>query len=431
MKIFLGLDDTCSYYTQLQMGFKSLGIPCTLINAFPNKRYRPKHHPDFITGKIVEWIGRKTIMLERGNFLRYLWIGIKGLSLLFLLLNSLPRYDVFIFSGGTTFLNSFDLWLLKFFKKKVIVVHHGSEARAPYINPVLLKKDGDFNAKDCIKETKSMKKRLKKIERYADIIINNPNSSHLHESKFINWHCIGLPFNCPPPFKNKNNNFLSNDPCIIVHAPTRPGAKGSSLIENSINSLIKDGHNIKFLKLIGQSNDEVLKAISSCDFIVDELYSDLLMASLAGEAAMFGKPAIVGMYDYKNIRASFPEKDMVPPVIVCSPEDVKQAIQKLIIDKEFRVHMGKQAKDFIQKQWSSEEVAKRFLLLIKNEIPETWWFDPQNILRLHGWGITEIKLKERLRDIINTYGLSALQLSHNPVLEQAFLDFSRSNQKPF
>ena len=93
--------------------------------------------------------------------------------------------------------------------------------------------------------------------------------------------------------------------------------------------------------------------------------------------------------------------------------------------------MGKQAKDFIEKQWSSEEVAKRFLLLIKNEIPETWWFDPQNILRLHGWGITEIKLKERLRDIINTYGLSALQLSHNPVLEQAFLDFSKSNQKPF
>ena len=122
MKIFLGLDDTCGYYTQLQMGFKSLGIPCTLINAFPNKRYPPKHHPEFITGKIVEWIGRKTNKIELGNFLRYFWIGLKGFSLLLLFLNSLLKYDVFIFSGGTTFLNSFDLWLLKFFNKKVMVV---------------------------------------------------------------------------------------------------------------------------------------------------------------------------------------------------------------------------------------------------------------------------------------------------------------------
>tara|TARA_B100000686_G_scaffold236515_1_gene244474 strand:+ start:2099 stop:3394 length:1296 start_codon:yes stop_codon:yes gene_type:complete len=429
MKIFLGLDDTCGYYTQLQIGLKSLGIPCTLVNAFPNKRYSAKHAPESIAGKIVERIGRKTIVVGRGSFLRYCWIAAKGLSLLFLLLTSLPRYDVFIFSGGTTFLNSLDLWLLKFFKKKVIVVYHGSESRAPYITPILLKKEGDFGLKECIKETRAIKKRLKKIEHYADIIINNPNASHLHENKFINWHCIGIPFNCPRSSKSKKINSFLNNQCVIVHAPTRPGPKGSPLIEKAIKSLIKEGHNIKFLKLTGKSNAEVLESIASCDFIVDELYSDVLMASLAGEAAMFGKPAIVGMYDYENIKASFPKKDMIPPVLACSPEDVKQAIQKLIVDKEFRVHLGIQAKEFIQKQWNSEEVAKRFLLLVKNEIPETWWFDPRNIRRLNGWGITEIKLKERLQDIINTYGPSALQLSHNPVLEQAFLHFSKSNQK--
>ena len=117
MKIFLGLDDTCGYYTRLQVGFNSLGISCNLVNAFPNKRYSPKHDPGFFTGKIVEWVGKKANTIDRGSFLRYFWIGIKGLSLILLLLNALPRYDVFIFSGGTTFLNSFDLWLLKFFKK--------------------------------------------------------------------------------------------------------------------------------------------------------------------------------------------------------------------------------------------------------------------------------------------------------------------------
>ena len=182
------------------------------------------------------------------------------------------------------------------------------------------------------------------------------------------------------------------------------------------------------MKLFGRPNTEVLEALSSCDFIIDELYGDVLMAGLAGEAAMFGKPAIVGMYDYENIKASFPEKDMIPPVLACSPEGVKQAIERLIVDKNFRVQLGRQAKYFIEKQWNSEEVAKRFLLLIKEEIPETWWFDPLNIRRLNGWGITEIKLKERLRDILNIYGPSALQLSHNPILEQAFIEFTQSNQ---
>ncbi|MEK9628587.1 MAG: hypothetical protein VW455_06160 [Nitrospinota bacterium] len=430
MKFFLGLDDTCSYYTQLQTGLKSLGIPCTLVNAFPNKRYSPKHDPGTLAGKIVEWVGRRTNAVARESFLRYFWRAAKGLSLLFLFLTSLPRYDVFIFSGGTTFLNSLDLWLLKFFNKKVIIVYHGSDARAPYITPVLVTKDGDFSSEDCIKETIAIKNRLKKIERYADIIINNPHSSHLHERKFINWHSIGLPFQCPPLSKGGENNSNSNNPCVIVHAPTRPGPKGSPLIEQAIIDLKKEGHPIEFIKLVGKSNAEVLEALSTCDFIVDELYSDVFMAGFAGEAAMLGKPAIVGMYDHKNIKASFPDKNMIPPVLACVPSDVKQAIEKLIMDKDYRIDLGNKAKSFIENQWSAEEVAKRFLLLAKNEIPEDWWFDPKNIRRLNGWGITEVKLKERLQDILKTYGPSALQLSHNPVLEQAFMDFAHSNQKP-
>ena len=183
------------------------------------------------------------------------------------------------------------------------------------------------------------------------------------------------------------------------------------------------------MQLVGKSNAEVLEALSTCDFIVDELYSDVIMAGFAGEAATFAKPAIVGMYDYENIKGSFTEQNMIPPILACSPNEVKQAIEKLITDKNYRISLGHKARSFIEMQWSSKEVAKRFLLLANNEIPETWWFDPKNIRRLYGWGITESKLKERLQDILNIYGPSALQLSHNPTLEKAFMDFAHDNQK--
>jgi hypothetical protein len=429
MKIFLGLDDTCGYYTRLESGLKSLGVSCALVNAFPNPKYEFDRDLGIVE-KWLTWVGKKTSSLKRGSVSRFCWIGIKGLSLFVLLLWSLLRYDVYIFSGGTTFLFSYDLWLLKLLKKRVIVVYHGSDSRAPYINPVIVGSSGDFNADACVAETKAIKKRLKKIERYADIIINNPNASHLHEGTIINWFCIGSPFYCPSISENDDNNSLAGDPCVIVHAPSRPGAKGSAQIEKSINALKEKGHNIKYVKLVGKPNSEVLEALSTCDFVVDELFSDVILAGFAGEAASFGKPAVVGMYGYDKIKASIAEEKMIPPVLNCSPDDVESAIEKLIVDKEYRLSLGKRARKFIKEQWSIEGVAKRFILLAKNEIPESWWFDTKKVNHLHGWGITEQRTKALLRTILESHGTSALQLSNNPTLEQAFVDFAYDNQKP-
>ena len=428
MNIFLGLDDTCGYYTRLESGLKSLGVSCSLVNAYPNSRYEFEHDLGMVE-KCVVWIGKKTNSCSRGSISRYCWIGIKVLALIILFLWSLSRYDVYIFSGGTTFLYTYDLWLLKLLKKRLIVVYHGSDSRAPYLNPVILGHKGDFNAKDCVAETRAIKKRLKKIEHYADVIINNPNAAHLHESKIINWFCIGSPF-FTPSLSNGHDNFSSKDPCVIVHAPTRPGPKGSPMIERAINSLQEKGHNIKFVKLVGKPNAEVLKALSNCDFVVDELFSDIIMASFAAEAASFGKPAVVGMYGYDKIKACIPEKKMIPPVLHCPPDDAEAAIEKLIIDKEYSISLGKQARKFIEEQWSVEAIAKRFILLAKGEIPESWWYDPKDIKHLHGCCQTEKMTKTLLRAILESYGTNALQLSHNPALEQEFVDFACNNQKP-
>ena len=151
------------------------------------------------------------------------------------------------------------------------------------------------------------------------------------------------------------------------------------------------------------------------------------MAGLAGEAAMFGKPSIVGMYEYDKIRADIPEPQMIPPVFNCLPDEIESAIENLIINKDYRTLLGKQARQFIEEQWNPKTVAKNFILLAKNDIPENWWFDPNKINRLHGWGISEEKLKQALRTILASFGASALQLSNSPALEQAFVGFAEEN----
>jgi hypothetical protein len=426
MKIFLGLDDTCGYYTRLESGFKSLGVSCSLVNAFPNPNYNFDHNLGFVE-KMVTWIGKKTATYKRNSLRRYGWIGIKCVALLILFLWSLPRYDVFIFSGGTTFLYSYDLWVLKLFKKKVITVHHGSDTRAPYIGPAFFDHKGEFLLDNCVAQTKTIKKKLIKLERYADAIINYPSASHLHGRKIVNWFCIGAPFFCETLFTDYSNDSVVERSIKIVHAPTRPGPKGSAQIEKAIDSLKEKGHKINFVKLVGKPNSEVMKALSSCDFIIDELYSDVIMAGFAGEAASFSKPAIIGMYEYDKIKASIPEPQMIPPVLSCLPDEIESAIEKLIIDKDYRIFLGKQARKFIEEQWNPETVAKNFILLAKDEIPDNWWFDPNKITRLHGWGISEEKLKHSLHAILKSFGTSALQLSNNPDLEKAFVSYAGEN----
>ena len=50
---------------------------------------------------------------------------------------------------------------------------------------------------------------------------------------------------------------------------------------------VKDGK-IKFIEITGRPNQEVLELISTCDFVIDQLYSDMAMVGFATEAAFFG-----------------------------------------------------------------------------------------------------------------------------------------------
>jgi len=83
-----------------------------------------------------------------------------------------------------------------------------------------------------------------------------------------------------------------------------------------------------------------------------------------------------------------------------------------------------QARRFVEQQWSAEEVAKRFIRLLTEDVPDEWWFDPKSIDYLCGWGLTERRVKEVIRTIVDSYGVAALHLSDKPHLEQAFMEFA-------
>ncbi len=417
----MGLGDTCGYYSQLEKGLKALNVSCVFVNAYPDIVYK-RDYSSGLMGRLIEWLAVKRVNSDRGSVTRKCWTALQALFMPLLFISTLFSYNVYIFAGGTSFFSPYDLWLLKVFRKRVIVVFHGSDSRAPYLSSVLVGSEGGFDVDHCIRETKKIKKHLQMIEEYADVIINNPMASHFHERKVINWHVIGIPFKCPTVIEQESEFEVS--PCVIVHAPTRPEQKGSAQIEQAIDSLRSKGHDIKFIKLVGRTNAEVLESIADCDFVVDELFSDVFMASFATEAASYGKPAVVGLYEYEKVKACIAEESMIPPVVLCTVDCVEGAIERLIIDKKYRLQMGAAARSFVEQQWNTEVVAERFLLLAENKIPQSWWFDPKTINRLYGWGVTDQRSREVIQAIIEHSDVSALHLSNNPVLEQKFIDFA-------
>ena len=63
------------------------------------------------------------------------------------------------------------------------------------------------------------------------------------------------------------------------------------------------------------------------------------------------------------------------------------------------------------------------MCLINGDIPANWYFEPEKINCIHGYGMQEDKLKKFIFGYIEKYGAEALFLEHNPVLKSKVLEF--------
>ncbi len=90
-------------YSRLDEALKTLGVDCEFVDAYPARDYPRGHRPQLV-GRLVEALGRKRAATTRSSPARAVWKALQGMSLLLLMLRSLPRFDVFIFAGGVSFL---------------------------------------------------------------------------------------------------------------------------------------------------------------------------------------------------------------------------------------------------------------------------------------------------------------------------------------
>lgn len=425
MKIYIGNVEIAGYFMHLKNGFDKLGIQADLWYLQNNKYYNVK------VNRLLQLNQRLFSFFKKNKHSIYFPLTIPSVMAMFIIhciifIYVLFKYDVFILNS-LPFFNYTELSVLKLFKKKIIVVFLGTESRPAYISGNLIQGrytvNGQYDLIRCHKNVKAQVKKINRIEKYADYIINHPPTALFQKKPFIAWLHIGFPNDNPSDLSN--HKFSTSRIVKVLHAPSNAVSKGSDKIIETINKLRKDGFPIEFTKLENVPNEKVLDELEKCDIVLDELYSDIPVGGLGTEAAFAKKPVMNGGYYAKYISADYPE-DVIPPAYFFLPENLENELKELILNKEQRKEYAIELNKFVSEKWNSTIVAQKYLKIIQGDIPAEWIYDPGQISYFMGYGIEKNKLKSFLKQYVEKYGEDALFMNDKTKIKSRIIEFIHS-----
>lgn len=431
MRVFLGLTEVSGFFTKLAAGLKEIGVDVVHV---PLQSHSFAYAKDANYPWMARWarsaVAARAQALSSGHrFRAQLLLPYVALTRVLLFLWVLVRFDVIVLGGGSSFFNFREFPLLKLFNKKLIYTLHGTDIRPPYI-------DGFFDPAEyrhligqaseraeLATKTAAVaalrRKRARTIEENSTAVLCSPNICHFLSKPFVSFYQVGLPV----------RTDLSADPQrhkkvrpMIVHAPSQRKGKGSDFIRLIVEQLAAEGLQFDYREVTNLSNQELLGILGQASLVIDQAYSDAPVAGLAAEASALGVPVVVGGY-YASKWRQYISEEVLPPVVFCRPEHMKEEIRTLLSNAALRENTGEKARQFVATYWNEASVAKRFLQVIKGA-PAHWYVNPKDVFYHEGIGLSEDAARANVRSILEGVGKEGLQLGDNLPLERSFVEFA-------
>jgi hypothetical protein len=223
-----------------------------------------------------------SIVRIQGRF-GHLLYGVKRIVYgTFLLAYLACKYEVFIYFWSTGFLlnREYEFPFLKKKNKKIITIFVGDDVRSPSkLREKLNKIEYDgfldyFGVAYPYYNSEGYEEKKKRIaalsDKYADLCF----SCSIDQASYLTSKQYFVPYAYDIKDFNRNDEkFEKNQVIKILHAPSNPLVKGTSLVRAAVKKLKLEGYRFEYKELIGASNTKVLEELSSCHIVLNQFYA--------------------------------------------------------------------------------------------------------------------------------------------------------------
>lgn len=281
------------------------------------------------------------------------------------------KYDVFHFNSGKTltamrssllslYFMRIELMILKLLKKKIIVTFQGSDARQSNYC-IINYKFTHYNNPHVINNLLIDERKRKKIrifDRFADLMYTTqPDLKNVLPDR-TNFRALTKIDVCE--IHPNYNNYNSNKPFVIVHAPSNRLVKGTQIIEAAINQLIDEGYSINFHLIENISNKSALKIYAKADLAIDQIFVGWY-GGFAVELMALGKPVMCYVRESDMIHIPIKMKNEMP-IINTNPENITNDLRKVINNRHELNLVAKKSRIFVENWHDINKIARNIML---------------------------------------------------------------------
>ena len=353
LKVFIGPTEIANIGATLAGSLRDRGIEVTVVTHRTGPFQAGMRYDHVLDFKGLNKLQR---------ILRYLYCFLKFF----------PRHNVFIFLFGETLLpRNLDLPILKLFRKRTVMWFVGSDIRHYEFVAAAARKAGiqHYLSEERVRQQReagprALERKLRmihKVEKYVSHINSGPTYSQL-----LTRRCIRI--SVPLDICNIRYDNTPNSRPVVVHAPSRPGTKGTAYVVAAVERLKQEGCDFDFRLFTQASNIEVREALSEADISVDQLFG--LAPGVFALESMAAGCAVLG--------SSYPEFAGFPPelpVVHTDPDNIYQNLKMLLENPELRRELGERGRKYVEKYHDHRKIADDFIrLLITGEADIT--YDP-------------------------------------------------------
>lgn len=256
-------------------------------------------------------------------------------------------FDLFHFHYGSSLLNdNADLPEIRRLGKKMIMHHWGNDVRfhdvARLNNPYVY--TGDSPPNDAIRA------KLTFISAYIKQAIVQDYEVYEYVAPFYRKvHVVPIAIDLSqfhPVYSTSSSRPL------VLHAPTNPDFKGTSVVEQAIRELQQE-HDFEYRRIEQMNHEQAVQLYRNADIIVDQVRCGSY-GLLSVETMALGKPVIAYIRD--DLVSKFPP-DL--PIYNANPGNLKERLRTLLLNPALRTTLGVQGRSYVERHHAKEVVADR------------------------------------------------------------------------